>query len=95
MPTVEIKKKHNAKIILGILLDGHAVVVDGEEYLWQDGVFGVRRHVWQDGVRGDDMILGMNMTVAGFIKWCETMPDEVITRAIFAHVVQLQRERRP
>lgn len=95
MPSVEIRKKHNAQIILGILLDGHAIVVDGEEYRYQDGVFGVRRESRKDGIRQDDVVIGIDMTVAGFIKWCEKLPEETITRVIFSHVVALQKRKRP
>lgn len=94
MPDVELKKKHPAKIILGILLEGHSVVVDGEEYLWTDGVFGVRRQSYKDDVRQDDVVIGVDMTVAGFIKWCEGLPEETITKAVFSHVVMLQRRKR-
>jgi len=94
MPTVEIRKKHNAQVILGILLDGHGVVVDNEEYRYQDGVFGVVRQVWEDNIQKADIVIGLEMTVSGFIKWCEKLPEETVTRAIFAHVVQMQRERR-
>lgn len=93
MPDVELKKRHPAKIILGILLEGRSVVVNEEEYLWTDGVFGVRRQSYKDGVRQDDVVIGVDMTVAGFIKWCENLPEETITRAIFAHVVMLQKRR--
>jgi len=94
MPDVEVKKKHPAKIILGILLEGHPILVNGEEYLWTDGVFGVRRECYRDGVRQDDVVIGVDMTVAGFIKWCESLPEETITKAIFSHVVASQRKKR-
>lgn len=91
---VEVKKRHPAAIILNIILGGEAAVINGEEWRYQDGVFGIRREKWEDGVRQEDILLGVDMTVADFIKWCEKLPEETIIQAVFASVIAKERIRR-
>jgi hypothetical protein len=88
MPKVELKKRHPALIALNILLSGEPVLVAGEEWRYQDGVFGVVRKQ-EDGKTGvtEDIVLGVDMTLAGFVKWCEKLPEEAILQSIFNKVV--------
>lgn len=89
---VENKKRHPALVILGILLEGHqGVKVNGEEWWYQDGVFGLRRECWKGDVRQDDVLIGVDMSVGDFIRWCEKLPEETVIQAVFASVVAKER----
>lgn len=91
---VELKKRHPAAIILNIILEGQSVLIKGEEWSYQDGVFGLRRERWVDGVRQEDILLGVDMSVGDFIRWCEKLPEETIIQAVFSSVVAKERIRR-
>lgn len=91
---VEVKRRHPAAVILDIVLGGQSAVIQGEEWSYQDGVFGVRRQRWVDGVRQEDILLGVDMTVRQFILWCERLPEETIIQAVFSSVVAKERIRR-
>lgn len=90
----ETAKRHPALIILSALLDGHGVSIKGEEWWYQDGIFGLRRQRWENGVRQDDVLIEVEMTVGGFIRWCEKLPPETISQVVFSTVVAKERVRR-
>ena len=89
-----LKKRHPAAIILNIILSGQAAVINGEEWMYQDGVFGIRREKWQNDVRQEDILLGVDMSVSDFIKWCEKLPEKTIIQAVFSSVMAKERIRR-
>lgn len=91
---VDVKRRHPAAIIFNIILEGQAVLINGEEWRYQDGIFGIRREKWTDGVRQEDILLSIDMTVGDFIKWCEKLPEETIIQAVFASVIGKERIRK-
>lgn len=91
---VEVKKRHPAALILNIILEGQSVLINGEEWSYQDGVFGLRRQRWVDDVRQDDILLSIDMTVGQFIQWCERLPEETVIQAVFSSVVSKERIKR-
>lgn len=88
------KLKHPASAALGILLSGNPLLADGEEYWYQDGVFGVRRERHNENGTKEEIILGVDMSIAAFIQWCDKIPEEAIFRSIFNKVVQQNRRKR-
>lgn len=88
MPNVEIKRRHPALILLNILLDGHPVMMEGDEWRYEDGAFGVVRDAFDSaGKKTDTYLLGVEYTLIGFIKLCERQSEETIQAAVFSHVV--------
>jgi hypothetical protein len=88
-------KRHPAQTAMGILLSEQPILVGGEEWRFQDGIFGVVR-VKEDLKTGakEEVLLGVDMTVAGFIKWCENMPEEAILQSVFNKVIHEGRRPR-
>lgn len=95
MPNVELKKRHPALILLNILLDGHPVTMEGDEWRYENGVFGVVRDVFDgQGKKTDTILLGVEYSLIGFIKLCERQSEETIQAAIFSHVVTGENKRK-
>jgi len=93
----DAKRKHPALIVLRALLEGNAVVADGEEYRYDEkGVFGVvrKRFICGTGVEAEPVVLGIEMTVEQFVKWCETLPEEVVIQTVFGTVMRQGRKVR-
>lgn len=88
-------QRHPATTILSIILSGEPVFVDGEEWAYREGIFGVWRQSFRDGVRQEDIFLGVDMSIGAFIKWCEKLPEETILQAVFNKVLHQDRKRRP
>jgi hypothetical protein len=87
-------RRHPAAILLGVLLSGEPILVNGEERRYQDGIFGVRRQVFKGEARQADVLLGVDMSIAGFIQWCEKLPEEVFIQAVFNKVVKQELRRK-
>jgi hypothetical protein len=93
---VKIQRRHPALILLKILLDGHPVVVDEETYYYLNGVFGVKRerHDTKTG-ETEEVVLGVEMDIANFIKWCERLPETTVIQAVFNATLKGMQRPRP
>lgn len=95
---IVVKKKHPASIVLNILLDGHPVQMEGDEWIYEDGVFGVVRDAFDlvTGKKDGSYILTPGISVSAFIKMCERLPEQDVIAAVFSHVVTKEnRKKRP
>lgn len=88
MPKVELKRRHPAMILLDILLDGHPVRMEGDEWMIQDGRLGVVRDSFDgSGKKQETYLLHVDYELSAFIKLCERQTEATIQAAIFSHVV--------
>lgn len=93
-----IIKKHPALIVLRALILGLPVDMGGEEY-WMDEEtrqFGVwRRSVNTETREEKDVFLGVDITLAGFVKRCEGFSEEqLIELAANITLNELRRKER-
>lgn len=93
---LKLNRKHPALIVLQTLLRGDPMLHAGEEWYLQDGVFGPKR-VMENSQTGEkrEVILGVDMTLAAFVGWCEKLPEEVILQTVFNAVMHMNRKERP
>jgi hypothetical protein len=92
---VEIKRRHPALILLNILLDGHPVKMEDDEWMIQDGKLGVVRDSFDaSGKKQDTYLLHVDYDLSHFIKLCERQTEETIQAAVFSHVVTNENRRR-
>lgn len=89
---VEIKRRHQALVVLKCLLDGHTIIHEGEEWYYQDGVFGVKRGRLRGG-ESEEVILGVDMSLPAFVKWCERLPEVEIVQMAFNAVLKGMKSR--
>lgn len=69
------KGKHPALVILGSLLKGVPVKIDGEEYHLADNVLCVKRSVYA-GIGQEpvgERLIRIDMSVGAFVKMCERL----------------------
>lgn len=85
---VDIKRRHAALVVLGILINGQPILVEGDEYRYDDGVFGIVRKRIVNGRESGEVIIGLDMNVGEFVKWCERLPEEVLIQGVFNNVVK-------
>lgn len=88
--------KHPALILLGALLEGIPLQKDGEKWILQDGRFGVwRERVDTTTGQRDEIILYVDMTLDGFVKWSQKFtPDELWTIGAETVLTQSKRKKR-
>jgi len=93
---LRLERRHPALVILRALLQGNPLLVDKEEWYLQDGIFGPKR-VMEDSKTGEkrEIILGVDMTLAGFVAWCEKLPEETVLQTVFNSVMHMSRKERP
>ncbi len=86
---VKLTRRHPSSIVLRALLNGRPIMVGEDEYRYENGVFGVRRTLMNLGTgEKEDMIIGLEMTLEQFIKWCEGLPERVIDQTVFDLVLR-------
>lgn len=96
-----MSKRPKSVIVLECLLDGQPIKFPGDEhtYYYQDGLFGVEctktdtaRPGWSEQV-----ILGVEVDLPTFIKWCDKLTDDEVylmgCAAVLRRMAQEKAER--
>jgi hypothetical protein len=84
-------------MILKTLLEGHPVLIDGEDWYYQDGVFGPKR-VMTDTSAGTtrDVLIGVDWSLAAFVQWCEKLPEDALIEMAFRNgLASAKKEKKP